>query len=621
MDLTLKSTNNDTALLNLVYSAQLIADTFAKGLEDNNCLLISTVQLHQKINDTIKDVTDLTEPVYNTPEELVNKVTLPKADSLNPLVAGVIQSSKERCFNCKVSLPKLSFKGDLDFSLDDMKAHIQLYKDLFNFQKINPCQAIDMFKYQCIPDVLRLIALLLNAYLMITSLRRLAGLSLSVFIKGIISALLGKLIASVNISLNLGQLNLSCFIEYLNQILAAIPSTDNIVANFTSEQIIGLIEALPIEVQRNLIATYLDNTYLVPDDGPYYSRNKLSILASRIPKSDLSGLLELNGFNTSATDALNNLTPDLNKQVRDASTELNTIVTESTAKASNLIEKFNQRAFKRTVRDTNEEIKTAQQGLDSLFKDLSDTVNNAVGTFNGFIEQIQSLKAYFECELTRSSDDLLSLMTELNKVIKMLNLLSSVVYALAKKDVRKKCQKASVANKLSTGAKLTEDELLLKDFLQDFYQKQVEIVATEEENIEILVYERPIITGLPKISLLDCSIDSFIKDHTLDAVIERALKDVLAETEDKRKIVDEQPWESYVFPNLTGGTVFQEELKTLTDILYSKPDIIPTTSFDTKQSFNIKPNYQENKNNILNNTVKCTSIADVLNILDNLEGL
>ncbi len=620
MDLTLKSTNNDTSLLNLVYSAQLIADTFAKGLEDNNCLLISTVQLHQKINDTIKDVTDLTEPVYNTPEELVNKVTLPKADSLNPLVAGVIQSSKERCFNCKVSLPKLSFKGDLDFSLDDMKAHIQLYKDLFNFQKINPCQAIDMFKYQCIPDVLRLIALLLNAYLMITSLRRLTGLSLSVFIKGIISALLGKLIASVNISLNLGQLNLSCFIEYLNQILAAIPSTDNIVANFTSEQIIGLIEALPIEVQRNLIATYLDNTYLVPDDGPYYSRNTLSILASRIPKSDLSGLLELNGFNTSATDALNNLTPDLNKQVSDASTELNTIVTESTAKASNLIEKFNQRAFKRTVRDTNEEIKTAQQGLDSLFKDLSDTVNNAVGTFNGFIEQIQSLKAYFECELTRSSDDLLSLMTELNKVIKMLNLLSSVVYALAKKDVRKKCQKASVANKLSTGAKLTEDELLLKDFLQDFYQKQVEIVATEEENIEILVYERPIITGLPKISLLDCSIDSFIKDHTLDAVVERALKDVLAETEDKRKIVDEQPWESYVFPNLTGGTVFQEELKTLTDILYSKPDI-PTTSFDTKQSFNIKPNYQENKNNILNNTVKCTSIADVLNILDNLEGL
>jgi len=620
MDLTLKSTNNDTSLLNLVYSAQLIADTFAKGLEDNNCLLISTVQLHQKINDTIKDVTDLTEPVYNTPEELVNKVTLPKADSLNPLVAGVIQSSKERCFNCKVSLPKLSFKGDLDFSLDDMKAHIQLYKDLFNFQKINPCQAIDMFKYQCIPDVLRLIALLLNAYLMITSLRRLTGLSLSVFIKGIISALLGKLIASVSISLNLGQLNLSCFIEYLNQILAAIPSTDNIVANFTSEQIIGLIEALPIEVQRNLIATYLDNTYLVPDDGPYYSRNTLSILASRIPKSDLSGLLELNGFNTSATDALNNLTPDLNKQVSDASTELNTIVTESTAKASNLIEKFNQRAFKRTVRDTNEEIKTAQQGLDSLFKDLSDTVNNAVGTFNGFIEQIQSLKAYFECELTRSSDDLLSLMTELNKVIKMLNLLSSVVYALAKKDVRKKCQKASVANKLSTGAKLTEDELLLKDFLQDFYQKQVEIVATEEENIEILVYERPIITGLPKISLLDCSIDSFIKDHTLDAVVERALKDVLAETEDKRKIVDEQPWESYVFPNLTGGTVFQEELKTLTDILYSKPDI-PTTSFDTKQSFNIKPNYQENKNNILNNTVKCTSIADVLNILDNLEGL
>ena len=40
----------------ILYSAQLIADTFAESLKQNNCLLMLTAALHQELNDAINDL-------------------------------------------------------------------------------------------------------------------------------------------------------------------------------------------------------------------------------------------------------------------------------------------------------------------------------------------------------------------------------------------------------------------------------------------------------------------------------------------------------------------------------------------------------------------------------------
>lgn len=52
-------TNSNANVNSILYEAQLIANAFSRALEDNNCLLILPIGLHQEIDNGIKDVEDL----------------------------------------------------------------------------------------------------------------------------------------------------------------------------------------------------------------------------------------------------------------------------------------------------------------------------------------------------------------------------------------------------------------------------------------------------------------------------------------------------------------------------------------------------------------------------------
>lgn len=583
MDLEVKG--NNPAVFAALNNAQLIANTFAKGLEDNACLLISTVSLNQRIDDITKDIEDLVDPVYKDPLDIIDTVVIRPGSTVSPIVAEAIKNSKDKCFTCKLKLPKVKFEGDLSFSISDLKAHLQLYTELFDsVQKFNPCQAIELFKDQCIPDILKLITLLLTAYLAIQAARKIGSLSISVFIKGIISALLGKLIANLKVSVDLSQTGLNCFIEYVEKLSKAIPTTDNIISSITSEQVIGLLGAMPTPSLRSLMAIYLPDR-LEPEDGIYYASGQLSALGGVLPREDIALVLQMNSLPIGSNIRLNGTTASIN----------------------------------RATKQVSEEIQKAQETIDTVFKFLDDTVKAAVNEVNGFIEQIQSLMAYFQCELARSSDDLVSIMKSLNDLITTLNLLSSIVYALAKKEARKVCKSKNNIRQLSNNNSLTDDQLLAKDFLQDYYQKQVDLVNTTDSNLEVLVYEKPVAFGLPKISLLDCSIDDFIKNHTLDAIMDIATQDVLNEEQATRIVIDNMPWESYVIPKITDSNIL-EEVKNLTELLYQKPTINnELTITDTLvQPFTGTPPSFTSKEG-LNTTVKCKTIEDVLSVIDSIK--
>ena len=598
MDLELKNNNTTDALLSSLYSAQLIANTFAKGLEDNSCLVISTVQLHQRIKDYTEDVKTLIPPVYTytEPSEIVKEIVNNRpGEGVSISVQDAVKSAKEKCFNCKLELPKLKFDIDLDFSLGELQTHLELYKSLFktNFE-LDPCQAIEVFKFQCIPDILKLISLLLTAYLAINTIKKLSGLSLSFFIKGIISALLTKLLSSVNISLNLGKTNLNCFIEYVKMISSMLPSTDNITKNLNTNQIIGLIQVLPISTIEGLMNGYV-GPGILKEEPPNYSYSQLQNLAGAIPKEEVALLFNLNN----SLSSISSVTDNLNEV---------------------------SRKIDRASEDITNKLKETQEGLDNVFKQITDTVEVAVKTFNDYINQIFSLKAYFECETARSSDNLVEIMTEIKNMISVINLLSSLVYALAKKEARGMCRTSKSIKQSTVGSStLTEDQLAIKDLTQDYYKKVVEIGDSASDDLELLIYKKPIQIGLPKISLLDCSIDNFIKEHTLDAILELATKDVLQEQEDTRKIVDKGPWDSFTI-NVKGTNELQPMIKNLADLLYTPPSAsIPPTPTTTptvlfsdivKQQ---KPNYTVDTASIKpNESVKCKSVEDVLNMLDTI---
>lgn len=580
MELNLKSNNNTE--LSVLYSAQLIADTFAKGLEDNNCLLINIVKLHQKINDTYKDIESLVQPVYQ-PEQVQIPSTIRPSQTLNPITAQSIKKSKDSCFNCKLQIPKITFKTDLNFSLEDLEAHLELYRDLFNSIKLDPCQGINLFKDQCIPDILKVLMIILTAYISIMSIKKLGSLSLSMFIKGIISALLGKLIGSINFQLSLSDSGINCYLDYLDNIASIIPTTDNIIKSLNSSQLEGLVSMLPKETIETLMRSYNQST--ITEDGPYYSSSQIKSLINNIPPEERVLLLDLNGL-FSGDSTLNNSTSSVNKRLREIKSELT----------------------------------KAQTGIDFLLSSIKSSVDLAIGEFNQMIDNIQGLKTYFECENTRNSENLLDTIRSIKQLIDGLNLLSSIIYALAKKEVRGIC-KSTKALKQITNNSLTEDDLLLKDFLKDVYQKEVEIISTNPDNIEILVYDKPVYYSLPKIDLLDCSIDEFIKNHTLDAIMDIATQDVLQEDGQERLIVDNSPWESFTFTNILPTVT--PELNLITELLYNKPTVNPevvnTQTNTNSNTFNISPEFK--KPELLDNDIKCKNIQDVLNVLETLKGL
>ncbi len=585
MDINLKSTDMDNSILSKIYSAQLIANTFAKGLEDNDCLLISLVQLHDKINSNYKDIIDHKDNYDPSPGTIKKQINsnYPGPKVLNPIVQDLVKDAKDKCFDCKPEYKFPSVKFNSNFNFTELEASINVYKDLFKLGELNPCQAIDIFKNQCIPDILRLVVLLLNAYLMIISIRKLSSISLSSFIKGIISVLVGKLISNINISINLGQLNLNCFIDYLKNIQDILPTNENIVKGFTSEQIAPLLTTLPDNVIDSLVKEYYTPGTTVEKVDGKYPISVYNSLASAIPFEKYEGLLQ--------TANLNPLDSMLTSPI------FNTL----------------------SVKEMLEAPKVAKEGLDNLFKELTDVVDNAVSDFNKYINQILSLKAFFECEINRSSNDTLETLKKLKKLIDMINMLSSIVYALAKKEARDRCASKGTYNTLTNS---DIDANLIKDALQDYNKKVVEVIKTDDSNVQVIIYDKPFVKGLPKISLLDCSIKDFIEDHRLDVIMDNAVKDVLDEEKEIRKTVDNDPWIMYNYKDVISANNLAEEIKNLSDLLYSKPNVpseqIPV-ELQTTNNINVLPEFNNLDNNIKNNTVKCTSIEDVLNTLDLLQ--
>ena len=238
MDINYKSDN--TGSNTILHSAQLIANAFAKGLEDNNCLLILPVGLHQEIQTNIKDVEDLVEMIDNINNSIDNPSKEGSSDSILNVLNSDLQDAKDKCFVCKLEVPKIDFNVNLKASLGKLKAQIQLYKNLFNFEKLDLCQVSYAMKQTCIPDILRLIALMLMAYVAIMGLKKLSNLSIAAFIKGVLSTLLGKILGAVKITVNIGSTNIACIVNLLKEFALAVPTQNNIAARLDYENKLAL---------------------------------------------------------------------------------------------------------------------------------------------------------------------------------------------------------------------------------------------------------------------------------------------------------------------------------------------------------------------------------------------
>lgn len=546
MDFNYNSPNTD--INDLLYNAELITNTFAKTLEENNCLLMLTIGLHQEINNKTKDLEDLVENVSETNDVLDGNTESNSADNVLNVINDIVEDLKEKCFQCDLKLPDIDFDMDLKTVLADLKAQIEIFKNIFNFNKLDLCQSAYSLQNSCVPDILRLITLLLTAFVSIMTLRKISNISISAFIKGVLSTLLSKIMQSLKITVNIGSTNISCLINTFKEIALAIPTQENIEAKLQLQEKIAL------------------------------------------------GLVDSNGDSTGSNKFRSNTIDSLNNTLNSGASKLERL---------------------------DSEINNIENQLNESFKLVNGVVDLALDEINNYIQSLLNFQTYFECETKRSGMDVEEAINMINNLIQVINMLSSLALSMVKKSIREDaCKTKDTINNLS------EDEindLQIKDLIEDMNQKVVEIINSNDNALEVIIHDEDIKDPLPKLDLLDCSINDFVEAHTLPRLIELAKKQI--EQENRRQTnTTVRPESNYTFKKPSNKQ--KETINSIVDLIYTKP-IKEEVEEKEKIIVDIKnPIGSKGLSSLLSETIRndksqtnlaCKSVEDVLSILNNIK--
>ena len=541
-----KYTSNSVDVNDVLYNAQLISNAFSKTMEDNNCLLMLSIGLHQEIDNTVKDLEDLVNNVSDTNDLLDKEEDTDSGEDILDTINDIISDLKDKCFQCDLKIPDLDFDMDLNAVMATLKAQTDLFKSIFKVDKIDLCQPAFALQSSCVPDIIRLITLLLTAFVSIMTLKKLSNISVSAFIKGVLSTLLSKITQSLKITVNIGSTNISCLVNTLQEIALAIPTQQNIAKKLSEQERIAL------------------------------------------GFSDQDG----NDLNTDflRSDMLNKLNDTINTNA----VNINTI---------------------------DNELNNIESQINEGFTLINNVIDLSLDELNNYIQSLLGFQTYFECESKRSGMDVEDAIKMINNLIQVINMLSSLVLSLVKKDLREQaCKTPSAINNLSE-----EDisDLLIKDIISDNNQSIVEIIDSSDSALEVIIYDKPLATTLPKLDLLDCSIDDFVSSHTLPRIIEVAKKQ-LQEEQDRTSI--DAPSTTYTFKK---PSVEQTDtINNIVDLIYTKPT--PPNEDTTEEVINnvvnpiglkgLSPLLEETiRNNKTQSKLACKSIDDVLSILNDIK--
>lgn len=549
MELEYKEENFNSS--EILFNAQLIADAFADSLRKNNCMLMLTVALHQEINDAVKDMESIDETITETD----NKIEEDKfTDSVLDSIQDAIKNSKDSCFTCKLAMPTIDFNFDMGAVMARLRVLLDGYLQVFKIGKLDLCQAAYGLRKSCLPDILKLIILLITAYAAIIMLKNISSISVIAFIKGVISSLLDKIFSTLKMSISIGTTNISCIIEAFKEISeSVVPTQERILAGLEAD---------------------IKKTLSVKDDTNQYRNEYVDTLNSGINR---------------ATKELSRIDSSISK---------------------------------------------LENNLNDTFKVVSDTMKSATKEVNDYIQGMIALKTTFDCEAKRSGTDIVEVIKRVNNLIQVLNLLSAVALSIAKKDATDRiCSSPSRINSMSSTPTINED-VQMKDIIEEYYGKEAEIIENPDNGVQIIIYDKPKETVLPKIDLLNCSIDDFIESHTIDNIIKVAA-DLVKTPEDNYKKTEDVPGiDEGIYIIKKPSPEQLTNIDNIVNILYDDPipsiedtinniinPVIPDQTSEDEiinviGTQGVSSIFKENNTN--NSTLNCRTIDDVMSVLDQL---
>lgn len=580
----------------MLHYAQLISEAFTKALDQNECNVKLLIGFAEEINrgkDELEDIIDIVEdPTKNVDTPEVEDTTNPNVDNIikptepstytSESTNDIIRKLKESCIDCEFGFPTIDLNGNLDFAFDKLRAMLNLYNNLFkNMLNPNLCHVSSAFQYSCIPSIISLIMLLVSAYTAILALKKLGGLSLDAFIKGVISGLLGQIISSLGLRIDTSKTGVSCLISAIKEI------ADNI--NQQGSYITGVV---PTEVLKQLGYN--------PD-----TRSEL----------DKAVDAELQSVTGEATQEFSQ------SQYLD-------IYANMTLNEKSIVARY--------LDKVSSENNTINNAISTAFYDVNQVLTEMIKNMNENMAQMFGLLDYFQCESERSGPGFSDIMEYITKLTTVINLLSAILAIVAKKQVKKLCKTGqSVTDMITTvtetpvGEPLTDLEEV--ELIGEFLEKVVEVTKDENDNIVPIIYDKDADTILPKLKITSCNLKEFIAEHAIDKVIDKVLDEITKEEArdreqdlngfnkpdtirkvypDKNFVIDKNRWSEYpikfvkpkytqtraqdVTKELIGEDIesdvgFNTGIQNLLDLIYNNPLDNNTSSKNTPDNNTVSP--------------------------------
>lgn len=465
--------------------AQTISNYFIEALDQNDCNVKVVVGFYQELDDTIDSILDLDKAFqkptipdkdrpYTPPLDINDIIEKPLESDF--ITAAAVEALKERCFDCNLKLPKINFSNDLDFLHNKLSFQLDVYKATFdNPLKGNYCHLAAAMQYTCIPDIVKLLGMILTAYTAVLALNKLPTFSLNAFIKGIVGTLIAKVVGSISISLDASSTGLPCLLGVLEELAFKMPTLENVSQRMLEDQLENWVQDYQtIEELKAILDPQLADNWITAQEYE-------AILAKHRKEFD-----PINYY----------------------------------------------------AEQLESEVGKAQDAVSGIFEYVNGILGSAQDDINSYISAVLGVINFFECENKRSGPDFSEIMEYLQNLTTVINIFSALIAIIVPKtifwhlckDEKSYKEIIEVLGKPVVREPLTKTEL--EEILTEFTQNKTEI---SEDGLSILIYDKPVTPKLPKLELLGCNFKDFAEAHSLENIVKNSIDDYMKSEESKRQ--------------------------------------------------------------------------------------
>ena len=259
-----------------LYFAQLIVDTFSKSIENSMCLSKIPIAMAGQTNTFIGYLNDALETLgQDTDTDNSYTTVVPTTDSdtatttventastVTTTTSSLVSKFNEDCIACGVSIPTLDVNDIFSGMLSQIENFLETLENMFSNLSPSYCHFAYFLSFLCIPDLARIMAMLLARIVQLSGTISIGSLTVSTYISGMLNTVLGTLLNYALSMVNVATSPVTCLLNSIESLLEKLPTEENIASNMSDadyKALFGVDRSTATSSELNAVQQYLDD--------------------------------------------------------------------------------------------------------------------------------------------------------------------------------------------------------------------------------------------------------------------------------------------------------------------------------------------------------------------------